>query len=69
MLAILKHHLKIDAQNNALMSLFKMFRCSIKNNGVFITAALIGTTTLEVYPVSIKNTYFLRAHQKSSRWL
>lgn len=69
MLAILKHHLKIDAQNNALISLFKMSRCFIKNNGVFITAVLMSTTSVKGLPSFHQNTYFLRAHHKSSRWL
>lgn len=59
MLAFSKHHLKNDAQNNALISLLEIYsRCFIKNNGGFIPAVLISTTTVKDLPVSIKNTYF-----------
>lgn len=61
MLAILKHHLKIDAQNNALISLLKMFRCFIKNNGGFITAVLISTTAVKGLPSFHQRHLFLKS--------
>lgn len=61
MLAILKHHLKIDAQNNALISLFKMFRCFIKNNGGFFTAVLVSTTAVKGLPRLHQKHLFLKS--------
>lgn len=45
MLAILKHHLKIDAQNNALIAFLKCIQMFHKNNGGFITAVLMSTAS------------------------
>lgn len=59
MLAILKHHLKIDTQNNALISLFKMFRCFIKNNGGFISAMLASATAVKGLPSFHQKHLFL----------
>lgn len=61
MLAILKHHLKIDAQNNALISLFKMFRCFIKNNGGFITAAPVSAAAVKGLPCFHQKHLFLKS--------